>query len=482
MWDIKYRPLKFADVLGQRGAVKVLKGRLIRGTAMDTSYIFSGGHGQGKTTLARILARAILCQNLGEDGEPCNECENCEAILGETSMAFVELDAASQGTIDNIRGIVSDLPFVIPGAPRRIYLFDEAHRMSRDAQDVLLKPIEDKAMVAILCTTEPEKIRGPIRSRCEEHVIRRITREDILKRMQGALEAEGVQYEDDAILTTIDYCNGHVRDVFNKLEMVAQLGPVSVEAVRANLNLSVVSTFYDILLSLGDPSRAVELVEQACDRVGPEDVATGLAEAAMNAYRLAKGMFVEFVLMDREKATRVFEVYGDSTTALAQYFLSTRRVTKVGLVCSIVRCAEGIPAPMRETRVTVSVAPPRPPTAAPESPPRASSDTLPAPAPESEPAPQEPPEAPPEPAPKGGNGDLRADGKGNLGSADIEALTDFDVKAIPDVHPRKRAGAEHGPHLFTGTKGPQELEEIQTADQFRREFKLTCQKGRERAK
>ena len=474
MWDIKYRPLRFSDVLGQQGAVKVLKGRLVRGTALDTSYIFSGGHGQGKTSLARILARAILCQNLGEDGEPCNECENCEAILGETSMAFVELDAASQGTIDNIRDIVNDLPFVVPGAPKRIYLFDEAHRMGSGAQDVLLKPIEDKAMVAILCTTEPEKIRGPIRSRCEEHAIRRITREDILKRMQAALEVEGVEFEDDAILTVIDYCNGHVRDVFNKLEMVAQLGPVSVEAVRANLNLSVVSTYYDILLSLGDPTRAVELVEQACDRVGPDEVATGLAEAAMNAYRLAKGMFVEFVLMDRQKATQVYETYGEGATALAQYFLTARRVTKVGLVCSIVQCAGGVPAPAaRETRVMVSVAPPKldASVAAPASPPKALSEDEPAHTPEPEPEPQKAPEKP-------GNGQgLRADGIGDLGSGDIGALTVCDSKGVPETQPRKRHGAEQGPKLFTGSEGPQKLEEIQTADQFRREFKLTCQGG-----
>jgi len=124
VWDVKYRPLTFADVLGQDGTVQVLKSRLRKGTALDTSYIFSGSHGCGKTSLSRILGRAILCQDL-QDGEPCNECDNCQAILGETSMAFAELDAASKGTIDNIRHIVGDLDFVTAGATKRIYVFDE---------------------------------------------------------------------------------------------------------------------------------------------------------------------------------------------------------------------------------------------------------------------------------------------------------------------------------------------------------------------
>jgi hypothetical protein len=125
MWDLRYRPLLFSDVLGQEGAVQVLKQRLKNGSALDSSYIFSGGHGQGKTTIARVLARAMLCEHLTEDQEPCNECENCLAILSDTSLAFHERDAASQGTIAVIREIVDELPFVVPGAPKHIHLFDE---------------------------------------------------------------------------------------------------------------------------------------------------------------------------------------------------------------------------------------------------------------------------------------------------------------------------------------------------------------------
>ena len=263
MWDTMYRPMRFTDVLGQEGAVQVLKQRLIKKTALDISYIFSGGHGQGKTTLARILSRAMLCQNLTADAEPCNQCENCTDILADASAAFSEMDAASRGTIEHARTLVDGLAFVVPGASKKVFVFDEVHRMSRDAQDVLLKPLEDKRMVGVFCTTEPEKIRGPIRSRCEEYQIRKITREDVLKRMKWILDQEKVEYEDDAVLIVIDYSGGHVRDVVNKLEQMAQLGPVTVASVRDHLNLSVVSTYYQILLSLSDPTTAITLAEQA---------------------------------------------------------------------------------------------------------------------------------------------------------------------------------------------------------------------------
>jgi len=343
MWDIRYRPLLFSEVLGQEGAVRVLQARLKAGTALDVSYIFSGGSGQGKTTLGRILARALLCQDLREDSEPCNACGNCTAILSETAAAFSELDAASNGTISNIRAIVDDLPFVIPDAPTRVYLFDEAHRMSRDAQDVLLKPIEDKKLVGIFCTTEPEKIRSAIKSRCEEYAIRKVTREEIQARMEWILGQEKVAYETGAILTVIDYCCSHVRAVINKLEMLAQMGPITEKSARDYLNLSVVSAYYKILLSLGDPSKAVQLVEQVCDHVGFSEVSGGVAEAAMNSYRLAHGMFADFTLVDRSAAQDVYDMYGDSTLKLAEYFLRGPRTNKVSLICDILACAKGAP-------------------------------------------------------------------------------------------------------------------------------------------
>lgn len=414
MWDVKYRPLRFGDILGQEGAVQVLKARLEKGNALDMSYIFSGGHGQGKTTLARVYARAMLCERLTSDFEPCNECENCTSILDDSSLAFRERDAASQGTIDVIRRLVEDLPFVVPGAPKQIHLFDEAHRMSRDAQDVLLKPIEEKALVGIFCTTEPDKIRGAIRSRCEEHRIRKITREDVFARMSHVLKLESVEFEEDAIWTVIDSSGGHVRDILNRLEMISQTGPISLESAREYLNLGLVTVYYDILLNLADPGKAIPLLEEACERTGPEEVVVGLAEASMNAYRLAHKMFAEFAYVDRGKAEALYQKYGDSVVAYARRFVESRARTKVGLICDVVALTTSVDLPkISAPSTTVLVAPP----------PRLD-------IPSSKPLPE-----------SSGSASATDTSKqteaGNLGK-DPLALTDLDEFGVPKDHPRGR--------------------------------------------
>jgi len=413
MWDVKYRPLRFSDVLGQEGAIQILKARLKSGSALNTSYIFSGGHGQGKTTLSRILARALLCQALTEDQEPCNECDNCISILEENSQAFSELDAASKGTIEHIRAIVDNLPFAVLDAIKRIFLFDEMHRMSRDSQDVLLKPIEDKRMVGIFCTTEPEKIRGTIRSRCEEHSIRRITPEDIFERMAFILKAEGVEFEDEGVLTVIDYCQGHVRDVMNRLEMISQMGPVTLESVRGYLRLSLTKTYFEILLKLDTPAQAAAFIESACEQVQPGDVAAGIAEAAMNSYRWANNMFVDHSALDKTLAEEVHKKYGDSVIRLASRFANLRSVTRTSLVCeAILVVTAPVAQPVLSAPLMVPAAPqPVAPQAA------------------SEVAPQPTPAPTPTPAPK------LPQTIGNLGD-DPYAHTEVDTYGIPADHPR----------------------------------------------
>jgi DNA polymerase III subunit gamma/tau len=453
----------------------------------DGEMFAAGGFMNHNTTLARILGRALLCEDLRE-GEPCNECDNCRAVLSETSMAYIELDAASRGTIDSVRKIVEDLEFVIQGAAKRVYVFDEAHRMSRDSQDVMLKPLEDKKLVGIFCTTEPARIRGTIRSRCEEYPIRKITREDILKRMQSILQQEGVEYEDDALLTVIDHSGGHVRDVINRLEMIAQLGKVDVATVREYLNLSMVSTFYEILLVLGDPLKAVTLVEEACDCVGPDDVLAGLAEAAMNSYRLAHGIFAEFTYVDKDLAQRVHSMYGNQVVNLAEYFLRAPRATKVGLVCDIIRCSKGIPAQVESKPIALPVvvqapqveSPPVPvvlvPEKAPESPQEASEPVK-----ASEPslggdgASESPPEAVTASS-EGGNG-RRSDGTGDLGSDDPGALTSLDTKARPMGLPRGNDGRPASQRAFQGKEGKKTAEPLTWSQWSRRFARLWTQRG-----
>ncbi len=434
MWDTKYRPLKFEDVLGQPGTVQVLKARLANGTALDRNYLFAGNFGLGKTTLARILARALLCQNRDpQTQEPCNECENCKDILNGASLAYVEQDAASGGTIDRVRSIVEDLPFSVHNAPKKVYTFDEAHRMSKDAQDVLLKPLEEKQLVGIFCTTELDKIRGAIRSRCDEFTLRKVTREDVLERMRKILTAEGVVFEDEAVLIVIDYSGSHVRDVVSRLEMVAQMGDVTVGNVRDYLHLSVVTLYYEAWLALGDPQQALSLVERACDQVPPDEVAAGLAEAAMNSYRLASGLHADFTYIDRGLAQQVYGQYQEACIALAQWFLRTRSPSKVGLLCDVLNCAKGVPKDSSVTeaapvQVVVSVPTGAPPTPQVTVPQPILAQTLPVPVPVPVPVPAQE-------LPGGGRGDnpyvpRTSPVIGNLGSGDPAAVSKNDTRVI----------------------------------------------------
>jgi DNA polymerase III subunit gamma/tau len=447
VWDTTYRPLTFADVLGQEGTVQLLKARLKNGTALDTSYIFSGGSGQGKTTLARIYARAMLCENVDKSNpEPCNQCESCRSILNDSSAAFSEQDAASQGGIDQIRRIVDSLPFSVVGAAKRIYLFDECHRMSKDAQDVLLKPLEERKMIGMFCTTEPEKVRGAIRSRCEEYGIRKVTREDILVRMGHILEAEKVEFEDDAILTVIDYAGGHVRDVVSRLEMIAQVGPVTLDNVRDHLNLSVVSTYYQILLNLtSDTKKALQLVDQACERMTAEEVTSGLSEAAMNSFRLCNGMGADFSFTDKVLAVEVYKIYGVELIKIASHFLRSRYVTQVGLICDLTALAFSgvkgsfISSQPVETAPVLQVA--APVVAPVSSPPAAAMKSVEAPTPppvvEVRP-PAEPVSISPPPS-----SEMPI---GNLGSDDPRAMTIYDTQVIPEANPGKRKKLTLTPH------------------------------------
>jgi DNA polymerase III gamma/tau subunit len=341
------------------------------------------------------------------------------------------MDAASRGTIDNVRAIVDSLPFLVAGASKRIYIFDEVHRMSRDAQDVLLKPLEDKLLVGIFCTTEPDKIRAPIRSRCEEHQIRRITREHVFARLTWVLTQEGVTYEDDAVWTVVDHSLGHVRDALNTLEMLAQLGPVTLTSAREHLNLSDVTRYYEILLALGDTSTAVQLIEEICDRVSPDAVSEGLAEAAMNSFRLANNMVADYSRVDRDLAARVWTKYQAGVIRLVEYLMKPGRVTRSSLICDAVLCASGAPdRPAQQQAPVFFVAAPTIPAPVSTAAPTAMSTAKEPTAKESTPAlPQHNPAKLVVAAPTVTG--LRADGIGNLGSPDVQALTSMDVVAVP---------------------------------------------------
>jgi DNA polymerase III subunit gamma/tau len=256
--DTKYRPIRYSDVVGNEGVVKVLKGIVSSGRGRSSSYIFAGLWGGGKTTLSRILARALVC-DAPVGGEPCDECFNCKSALGGVSDAIVEFDAASKSTKGDIQGLLESLEYSSFSGKRRVYIIDEAHAIGSSAADALLKSLEEnvigsdseKKMVCIFCTTEVEKIRGAIKSRCAPvFTIKPSTVGEIANRMEYICRMEGVTLVERRAIEIIAEMNeGHIRDCLKSLEGVIAMGGVTVDMVRKYLHMDRNDGVCDILLS-----------------------------------------------------------------------------------------------------------------------------------------------------------------------------------------------------------------------------------------
>lgn len=297
--DTKYRPTKYSDVLGQDSATAVLRQYVKEGKGFHQSYVFCGQHGSGKTTLGRILARALLCES-PVDGEPCDKCESCTTLLtGGSHASFEELDAASKSKKEDLARIVEDVSYSSFSGRRRIYLFDEAHRLSKQALDVLLKPMEDsvsgseeKQLVVIFCTTEPEKMTSTIFSRCAPaFVIRTVTAEIIANRLLSICDQEGITAEVEALVTIAELAECHIRDALKTVEGVSMLGPITRASVFEYLHLGVNDFVVELLLALGeDLHKAVELSTSTAVSLSPSALYERLSEAAMSAYRSHLGI------------------------------------------------------------------------------------------------------------------------------------------------------------------------------------------------
>lgn len=292
--DTKYRPRVYDDVLGQEAAVSVLRQFVIEKRGFHQSYVFSGQHGSGKTTLGRILARALLCE-VPVAGNPCDQCFSCLVFLnGGVHECFEELDAASKSGKGDLAKILEDVTYSTFSGRRRIYLFDESHRLSKQALDVLLKPMEDavegtedKKLVCIFCTTEPEKMSSTIFSRCAPgFVIRMVEPEGIAQRLTWVCDQEHIEYDLDALVTIAEVVECHIRDALKTVEGVSMLGKVTRATVTQYLQLGANDLALTILENMGvDLQLAVATAGQMSIDVSPSSAYERIAEAAMTAYR-----------------------------------------------------------------------------------------------------------------------------------------------------------------------------------------------------
>ncbi len=241
-----FRPLKFSDMVGQEHITRTLKNQIIAGR-VGHAYLFNGGRGTGKTTSAKILARAVNCLNPVQ-GEPCNECEICKEILEGSLTDIVEMDAASNNGVDDIRQIRDEVNFLPTKAKYRVYIIDEVHMLSLGAFNALLKTLEEPPahVKFILATTEPQKLPTTILSRCQRFDFKRIPEEDIIKRLKIICKEANINVTEDALKIMAVLSEGHMRDAISILERCSQESTenITVNEVKELVGLPSIEQVY----------------------------------------------------------------------------------------------------------------------------------------------------------------------------------------------------------------------------------------------
>lgn len=249
----KYRPKTFDEVVGQDHVTETLKNQIMRNSTAH-AYLFSGIRGTGKTSTAKIFARAVNCTN-NTDGNPCNECDACLGILSERNMDVIEMDAASNNSVEDIRDLREKVKFLPSQSKVKVYIIDEVHMLSKGAFNALLKTLEEppEHLLFILATTEPQKIPATILSRCQRFDLKRISVKDMMANMNTICSDLGIEAEENALRMIANSSEGALRDALSILDrcLVYSVDKITYEDVimlLGTVNYNTIIRFTDILI------------------------------------------------------------------------------------------------------------------------------------------------------------------------------------------------------------------------------------------
>src|SRR4051812_36326083 len=265
----RYRSATFDDVIGQEHVAQTLK-KAIASNRVAHAYLFCGTRGTGKTSMARILAKALNCSKFkAPTPTPCNECTSCISIARGDDIDVIEIDAASQTGVDDVRDLIANAQFMPARSRFKVYIIDEAHMLSKAAFNALLKTLEEPPshVKFILATTEPEKVLPTILSRCQRYDFRNISSREIADHLKAICKQEKIKADDDALLLVAKAGAGSMRDALSLLDRLLSIGEktLTVEMIEQTLGMPRAQAIFDVAQSIGEGD--VKAVLEGADKL-----------------------------------------------------------------------------------------------------------------------------------------------------------------------------------------------------------------------
>ena len=347
----KWRPRTFDSVIGQDDITDTLKNAIKRGT-ISHAFLFAGPRGTGKTSCAKILAKALNCSNL-QDGEPCNKCANCLAADKGAMADIMEIDAASNNGVDEIRDIRDKVKYAPTQGKYKVYIIDEVHMLSMGAFNALLKTLEEppEHVVFILATTELQKVPATIISRTQRYNFKRISQADLEKRMKYILEQEKISYDEKALAVIAQVADGGMRDALSILDQLLSFDKNKVEydAALEITGFADKEKIEQILLAIlnNDPTEALSLAQtELANGASSKNILDELIEMATNALMAVKTkdnsqknfLNADFIKKIQDvNSDRYFQVIASANTALNDLRYTNQQ--QIPLEVFLVECA-----------------------------------------------------------------------------------------------------------------------------------------------
>jgi DNA polymerase-3 subunit gamma/tau len=310
----RFRPKRFSEVAGHRAIVTTLKNALAMNRVAQ-AYLFCGSRGTGKTTLARLFAKALNCTTRAEDGEPCNTCSSCNGINEGRSLDIIEIDGASNRGIDDIRQINETVGYASAEGGKKIYIIDEVHMLTKEAFNALLKTLEEPPanVIFFFATTEPHKVLPTILSRCQRFDLQRLPLDAITSKLTEICRALELEYEEETLALIASLSEGSLRDAESLLDKLicSGLSPLNVAPAREILGLIPTSHFFslDEAIRAGDLKQALSLGQELFNR--GTDLSTAL-NALLDHFRNHLALRLDGQLAHAEEP--LYKKHGDHYT------------------------------------------------------------------------------------------------------------------------------------------------------------------------